>query len=105
MAPSKLQSFTLPIIGTAGIAPVPLAVAGSVPTRVVVRNFSAVAAYLAFDSNDLKDASSSATFRIPSRSSDVLLLSPGQSLFAMGEAASSQLSVAISEAFPISIRG
>lgn len=102
---SKLQSFTLPVIGVAGVSPVPIAVGGSVPTRVVVRNFSAVAAYVAFDSNDLKGVGSSAAFRIPNRSSDVLLLAPGQTLFALGEAANAQVSVAISEAFPVSVWG
>lgn len=105
MAPSILRSYALPIVGAAGASPVPIAQAGAAPTRVLIRNYSALAAaWFSFDTNDLVPGSSG-VYRIPSRGSDVFLLAPYQRLFAMGEIAGATISVAISEAFPVDVTG
>ena len=102
MAPSRFSYTELAIIGTAGKSPQAVATAGRNPTRVVARNTSAVAVLYAFDTNDLTSANNaSSAFRQPAASSDVFLLAPGQTLYAMAVAAGGAVSIAISEAFPL----
>jgi len=102
MAPSRFSYTELAVVGTQGKSPQAVATAGSNPTRVVARNTSAVAVLYAFDPNDLSSANNaSACFRQPATSSDVFLLAPGQTLYAMGVALAGAVSIAISEAFPL----
>lgn len=104
MALTQLRTLSLAAIGGEQ-APVVIATGLGKPTRVLVRNVSSVAAFLGLDANDLKDANSSSVYRLPNRVVDVLILEGNQTLFALGETAGAQLSIAVSEAFPTEIRG
>jgi hypothetical protein len=99
MRPSQLTSFNLPEAGT----PIPagLAKAAAVPLRVEMRNIGPVNVILAHDQGTLQTAVvfANAYFLAPEREL-VVVLAPGQPLYAVGDGVGAQLSIALSEALP-----
>lgn len=104
MRPTQLRSYNLPVVGATAAAPTAVASAGEHATRVLVRNTSATAALLAVSYGDIS-ALSAAMYRLPGGAVDALIIAPDQQVFAMGEGVGCQISVAVSEAFPVEIRG
>ncbi len=103
MRPTQLRSYGLPVVGAATAAPMTIATAGDHATRVLVRNTSATAALLAISYSDVS-ALSAAMYRLPGGAVDALIIAPDQQVFAMGEGVGCQVSVAVSEAFPVEIQ-
>jgi hypothetical protein len=77
------------------------------PIRVDIRNLGGGVLALAYDQNDLisSDGPSARTYRLPADAATIFVLAPDQKLFAMGDAAGIQVSVASNEAFPIGDSG
>jgi len=104
MNATKFTRVTLPVLAltpgerVSSIASAPKGVA----VRVLIRNNSGVLAFLSTASEMLigADAPGSDVYELPPLASDVIILAPGQSLYAAGNGAGGMLSMSISEALP-----
>jgi hypothetical protein len=110
MNETKLNTVLLPLI-TIGSDPAtdsnlePRTIAAKVlcPKRVLIRNlgFGGIAIF-AFDEATLLSAPSIAnTFQIPAGASEVIPMAPGQTLYGSSPAAGTMISIAVSDALPI----
>ena len=74
------------------------------PARVVVENVGATLVFLAGATADISgpDGPSSSTYRLLPGQSQVFVLSPEQTIFAMGSGAGAIISVTVSDAIPLS---
>lgn len=94
--------ITIPVPN--GGTPSPVAMAGTVPIRVLARAVVGTT-FLAFDSSELTQTvlPGGATYSLPVTAADVFVLQPKQKLYAIANAAGVILSVSISEALPIKV--
>lgn len=100
---TSFQTFNPPAAAT-NVDPQPIARGTSVPVRVLVRNVGAAPVFLGGTTTDVigpDGVPSSATYRLPVGASDVFVLAPNQTLFAIGVGAGATLVVTASEAIPI----
>lgn len=101
MDPSGTNSYSVPSDLT---APVPVARARIKATRVLVRNLDVSSIFLSTESANLVPSISSETYELPGLTSDVLVLAPGQVLYARRASPfSGRVCVATSEAFPVGV--
>jgi len=99
MQPSQLNSFVVNPVGSQN--PATLAKAAKVPLRVALVNVGPVRILLAHDDGTLINAPAFAnTYQLPPEKELVIVLIPGQGLYAAGIGEGGELSVAISEAIP-----
>ncbi len=110
MQDAKLNTINVPFAsageGAPTYTPSLIVQAGKVPLRVMLRNISeAVDFRLAFDAATLQDLPGSAgTYVLPAGFSDVFVLAPRQSMYAIGNGTGGQLSIAYSEALPFDLK-
>jgi hypothetical protein len=98
--PSKLQTLSVPVVGSR--SPALLIQAGEAPMRVVVRNIGGVAVFIAHEQTGLAQIGNQADqFQLPAGQSEVFVLAPKQSLSAAGSGGGGQVSIAASEAVPV----
>lgn len=101
MDPSGTDSFDVPSVLT---APRPIARAKVKATRVLVRNLGVTSIFLATESANLVPSISGETYELPGLTSDVLVLAPGQVLYARAAiGTTNRACVATSEAFPVGV--
>lgn len=102
MKPTMFNTIVLPGAG-ANTRPICIAKATTVPIRVVVDNLSAVTVLLGGTSGDVYAGSGpgTAVYRLSHDEVRTFVLAPKQSLFAAGAGAMANISVAISEAYPV----
>jgi hypothetical protein len=101
MKPSQLNTLALPAQGSSN--PATLTKAAKIPLRVVVRNTGPNLVLLAHDAGTLSNAPATAnTFKLFPPFEDTYVLAPGEGLYAVSIGAGGEVSVAISEALPIS---
>ncbi len=116
MADSRMNSAIVPAAGT-GLGgtsnPATICQGGAIPMRVLVRNNSPVAIpanilVLSYDAATLSNAASPQrgnVYRLPVGQSDIFVVEPGQTLYAIGEASTIDASWAVSDAMPVVHRG
>jgi hypothetical protein len=95
---------TIAIPGLGSTEPTSIATAVGVPARVVIRNISGVALFLGTASADILDSfgsPSGQTFRVPPGQEAVLVIAPGQSIYAIMGGIGALVSVAQSDAYPL----
>jgi hypothetical protein len=82
--------------------PIAVARATARPCRVVVKNISATTVNLGFSAQDVQSPDGPGTdiFVLLPGDQDVLVLAPGQVLFANGAGPGTRITVSVSEAFP-----
>lgn len=98
MQHSQSRSINIPAAGQDAI---PIAYAGEVPIRALVRNNDvAIFIQVSYELEDMSVGTSS-VYTIPPLQSDVFVLAPGQKLYARSGDVSTIVSVAQSEAFPV----
>jgi hypothetical protein len=71
--------------------------------RVQIRNVGAVLAFLGMSSGDVAGPGGPTpeTYRLPAGAVDIFVIAPQQKIYSVGAAAGALLSVAMSEAIPI----
>ncbi|UCC72086.1 MAG: hypothetical protein JSV86_17210 [Gemmatimonadota bacterium] len=100
---TSFQTFNPPAAAQ-GAIPQPIARGTSVPVRALVRNAGATLIFLGGTAEDVVGADgvpSSATYRLPAGATDVFVLAPEQTLFAIGAGAGATIGVSVSEAIPL----
>lgn len=96
---SRLDTIAVPIIG--GNNPATIAIATSVPMRLVVRNVGPVTVFLAHSSNEVQSVGVTAgVYQLPPGISEVIVLAPKQGVWAASQGAGGMVSIALSEALP-----
>lgn len=110
MQDSKFNTLAVPF-GTADAGapnwePALIVKAGKKPLRVMCRNISeAVDFILAFDASSLKNLPGvGGTYTLPAGDSDVFVLAPEQSLYAIANGTDGKICVAYSEALPFDMK-
>lgn len=75
-----------------------------VPMRCEVKNVGGVLLFFGVSSGDVggNDGPTTAVFRVPPGDTDIFVLIQGQTLYAVGAGAGGLVSVAVSEAIPLS---
>jgi hypothetical protein len=100
MQNSQLNSLTLPPTGSQN--PATLFKAAGIPIRIVVLNTGPNLVFLSHDSGTLNAAPVFAnTYRLPSGREVVIILAPKQGLFGVSVGVGGEVSIAVSEALPI----
>ena len=100
IAESKMNTVLVPAVGT---APATLYVAASAPLRIVVRNISGAVILLSHNSTTLNQPPVLAdTFQLGPGTESVFILVPKQGIYAGAAGAGGIVSIAVSEAIPIS---
>lgn len=99
MQDSRLDTISVPQIGVRN--PATIAVATSLPMRLVVRNVGPVIVALAHSSNEISSVGATAgVYQLPPGGSEVIVLAPKQGLWAAGLGAGGIVSMALSEVLP-----
>lgn len=99
MQPSQLNSFVVNPVGSKN--PATVAKAASVSLRVAMVNVGPILILLAHDDGTLINVPAFAnTYQLPPGAELVVVLAPGQGIYAAGTGEGGQLSAAISEAIP-----
>ena len=103
MADSVVKSISVPAAGAEN--PATLATANLIPLRVMVRNVGLNTVFLAHKAAAIQGAdaaTASDVYELPPGYADVFVLTMRQGLWAVGIGAGGRLSVAQSDAFPVS---
>jgi hypothetical protein len=101
---SKVNTVSVPIAGS--VAPATLYVADKSPLRLLVRNSGGTPVFLAHEADTLVNIGSSGvlgTFQLPAGDSEVFILAPKQGMYATAFGNGGELTIAISEAIPITM--
>ena len=102
MRPSVILTIDVPALGSRNPARLTQAGAGS-PLRVLVRNVGGVQLFISHELQNLTNVNSNGgTYQLPAGQSDVFVVAPSQSLFAASLGGGGKVSLAISEAVPLS---
>lgn len=99
MNESKLNTVEVPPIGATN--PSTIYVAAQNALRVLVRNVGGSVVILSHDAATLQQPGVAGTFQLPPGSSEVFVLAPRQPLLAAASGGGSLVSVAVSEALPL----
>jgi len=96
-----MDTITVPAVGTT--TPGIVATAATAPLRVLVRNAGPVLVFLAHTTENLANPGGPSTgvYRLPAADSDIFVLAPGQSMYAVSAGVGGLLTIAASEAFPV----
>lgn len=103
MQPTLFQTYVLPAPG-AGVDPLGIARApNDRPARALVRNVGGAVAFLGGTRENVLGPSgpASSTFQLFPATSEVFVLAPGQTLYAVGAGVGTTVSVSLSDAIPI----
>lgn len=102
MHETTFGTILLPGAG-ANTRPICIAKASTVPIRVIVDNISAVTVLLGSTSEDVYTGSGpgTAVYRLTNGEVRTFVLAPKQSLFAAGAGAMANVSVSVSDAYPV----
>ena len=101
---STLNSLNVPAVGgvTGAQAPATLYKAAAVAVRMVVTNIGGNTIFLAHDPSTLSNSPVFAgTYQLQKAAQLVVVLAPGQGLYAAGLGAGGEVSIACSEALPV----
>lgn len=102
MSPTQLNTYEVPQIALTNQSPALIAHANALPVRVVVRNVGGVTVLVALISAQLSNVgATSGCFMIPPGFEETFVLAPGQDLYAVATGATSRVSVAVSDAYPL----
>jgi hypothetical protein len=99
---SIVNTVSVPIAGSTN--PATLYLAADKPMRMLVRNTGPNLVFLSFESSTLVNnevAGVAGTYQLPPLMSDTFVLAPKQGMYAVGFGGGSQVSMAVSEAIPM----
>ena len=99
------NTVTVSGAGTPRASAIGIARGTKVHVRVLVRNVSAVQIFLGGDAQSTLtvDGPGSTTYQLDPDDSEVFVLAPGQTMYAIGAAAGGAVSVSVSDALPRSL--
>lgn len=102
MQPTTFNTLLVPGAGS-NTRPICIATATKVPVRVVVDNISAITLFLGATAQDVYTGSGpgTAVYRLSSGEVRTFVLAPKQSLFCAGSGAAANVSISVSEAYPV----
>ena len=102
MQSSHVRTIPVPA-GGAGATPTAAAFAAKVPIRVSVRNVGGAVLVFGYSSSDVvgEGGPTSSVYRLPLGASEIFVLAPKQTLYAVGVGAGGVVSVSVSEAIPV----